>query len=169
MNGPRMLISNSSLGPDVSPLEVLVESIDSNVLHLKIGAPGRWEVPKDDLFINTAFGASQMPSGAFQQYLPCAAHMPDDHAVPGLMSIHRTRCSGHLMGNTQVVAGCQIGFWNFAGRKPGKPIYSVRYSTAPFGFAVDRVSANASAPPIFTTNSFPIIFKVSSSAFHMMS
>ena len=54
-------MSNASLGPDVSPLEVLVESIDSNTLHLKIGAPGRWEVPKDDLFINTGSGTSQTP------------------------------------------------------------------------------------------------------------
>ena len=49
-----------------------------------------------------------------------------------------------------------------AGRKLGKPTYAVKYSTAPFGFAVTRVSANASTPPLFTTNSFPLIFKASS-------
>ena len=57
MHGPGMLTSNTSLGPDISPLQVLVEYIDSNILHLKIGAPGRWEVPKDDIFINTGTGA----------------------------------------------------------------------------------------------------------------
>ena len=61
MHGPRTLMSNSSLGPDVSPLEVLVESVDSNVLRLKIGAPGRWEVPKEDLFINTGTGVCRIP------------------------------------------------------------------------------------------------------------
>ena len=54
-------MGNASLGPDISPLEVLVESIDSNILHLKIGAQGRWEVPKDAIFINTGTGVSQMP------------------------------------------------------------------------------------------------------------
>ena len=56
MQGPEMLLRNTSLGPDISPLNVLVEYLDSNILHFKIGAPGRWEVPKDDIFINTGAG-----------------------------------------------------------------------------------------------------------------
>ena len=55
MHGPEMLLRNTSLGPDISPLNVIVEYTDSNILHIKIGAPGRWEVP-DDLFINTGKG-----------------------------------------------------------------------------------------------------------------
>ena len=51
-----MLLRNTTLGPDISPLSVLVEAIDSNILHVKIGAAGRWEVPQDDLFLNTGMG-----------------------------------------------------------------------------------------------------------------
>ncbi|CAL5222310.1 g4654 [Coccomyxa viridis] len=40
----------------MSPLNVLVEPIDSNILHLKISAPGRWEVPQREIFINTGVG-----------------------------------------------------------------------------------------------------------------
>lgn len=49
---------NETLGPDMSPLNVLVEPIDSNILHLKISAPGRWEVPQREIFINTGVGES---------------------------------------------------------------------------------------------------------------
>ena len=54
-------MSNTSLGEDISPLELLVESMDPNILHIKIGAPGRWEVPKDDIFINTNQGVFHKP------------------------------------------------------------------------------------------------------------
>ena len=54
-----MLLRNTTLGPDISPLNVLVEAIDRNILHVKIGAPGRWEVPQGDLFINTGMGEVQ--------------------------------------------------------------------------------------------------------------
>ena len=47
---------NSSLGPDMSPLTLLLEPVDANILHVKIGAPGRWEVPQKDIFINTGIG-----------------------------------------------------------------------------------------------------------------
>ena len=70
VRGPGMLTGNTSLGRDISPLEILVESIDSDILHLKIGAPGRWEVPKDDIFINTGTGI--IPCQSLQQYF--AAH-----------------------------------------------------------------------------------------------
>ena len=52
--------SNETLGADMSPLDVLVEPIDSNILHIKIGAPGRWEVPQKEIFINTGAGESQL-------------------------------------------------------------------------------------------------------------
>lgn len=32
-------------GPDVSPLNVGIQYITSNIVRVKIGAPGRWEVP----------------------------------------------------------------------------------------------------------------------------
>lgn len=34
------------LGADVSPLMLNVENIDSTTLRVKLGAPGRWEVPR---------------------------------------------------------------------------------------------------------------------------
>ena len=34
------------LGADVSPLTLNVENIDSSTLRVKLGAPGRWEVPR---------------------------------------------------------------------------------------------------------------------------
>ena len=34
------------LGADVSPLTLNVENIDSTTLRVKLGAPGRWEVPR---------------------------------------------------------------------------------------------------------------------------
>lgn len=34
------------LGPDIQQLSVQVERVTPDILHCKIGAPGRWEVPK---------------------------------------------------------------------------------------------------------------------------
>lgn len=34
------------LGPDVQQLTVQVERVTPDILHVKIGAPGRWEVPR---------------------------------------------------------------------------------------------------------------------------
>ena len=59
MHGPGTLLRNTTLGPDISPLSVLVEAIDANVLHIKIGSADRWEVPQGDLFINTGMGEVQ--------------------------------------------------------------------------------------------------------------
>lgn len=47
---------NATLGPDVSSLDVRVEPVDSNILHIKISAPNRWEVPQREIFINTGIG-----------------------------------------------------------------------------------------------------------------
>jgi hypothetical protein len=44
------------LGADVSPLTLSIQNLDQNILRVKIGAPGRWEVPQDWLFSNTAQG-----------------------------------------------------------------------------------------------------------------
>lgn len=34
------------LGPDVSPLSLMVENVRADILRVKIGAQGRWEVPR---------------------------------------------------------------------------------------------------------------------------
>jgi hypothetical protein len=34
------------LGPDITTLSILVENVTPDILHAKIGAPGRWEIPK---------------------------------------------------------------------------------------------------------------------------
>ena len=44
------------LGSDISPLEVQMDNMDRAILRVKIGAPGRWEVPQAKLFNNTIRG-----------------------------------------------------------------------------------------------------------------
>lgn len=44
------------LGVDISPLDVQMDNVDRGILQVKIGAPGRWELPQDKLFINTVRG-----------------------------------------------------------------------------------------------------------------
>ena len=46
------------LGPDVAQLSVLVENISPYILHAKIGAPGRWEVPRSLFNAPNVTGAS---------------------------------------------------------------------------------------------------------------
>jgi CRISPR/Cas system endoribonuclease Cas6 (RAMP superfamily) len=47
------------LGSDISPLALSVENVDQNILRVKIGANGRFEVPPS-LFRNTGEG-EQLP------------------------------------------------------------------------------------------------------------
>ncbi|CAL8465181.1 g4716 [Coccomyxa elongata] len=46
------------LGVDISPLGFQAESVDQGILRVKIGAPGRWEVPQNKLFTNTVRGST---------------------------------------------------------------------------------------------------------------
>ena len=46
-----------SLGSDISPITLSVENIDQNILRVKMGANGRFEVP-GSLFQNTGQGDS---------------------------------------------------------------------------------------------------------------
>lgn len=60
--GNLTLISNGTmpfLGVDVSPLGFEAETVDQGIMRVKIGAPGRWEVPQDKLFTNTVKGMTQ--------------------------------------------------------------------------------------------------------------
>ena len=36
----------AELGPDLHDLSLLVQEISPDILRIKIGAPGRWEVPR---------------------------------------------------------------------------------------------------------------------------
>ena len=38
--------AQAELGADISPLQLTVVNVDSTTLRVKIGAPGRWEVPR---------------------------------------------------------------------------------------------------------------------------
>lgn len=44
-----------SLGSDISPITLSVENVDQNILRVKMGANGRFEVP-ETLFQNTGQG-----------------------------------------------------------------------------------------------------------------
>ncbi len=37
--------TQQELGADISPLQVSVQYLTSSIMRVKIGAPGRWEVP----------------------------------------------------------------------------------------------------------------------------
>lgn len=45
------------LGKDISPLTISVQNLDTGIIRVKIGAPGRYEVPQERLFTNTVQGA----------------------------------------------------------------------------------------------------------------
>ena len=46
------------LGQDISPLTLSVQNIDQSICGSQIGAPNRWEVPRDRLFTYTAQGVT---------------------------------------------------------------------------------------------------------------
>jgi hypothetical protein len=46
------------LGPDVSPLALTVERTRADILRVKIGAQGRWEVPRSTFPANVSAGAA---------------------------------------------------------------------------------------------------------------
>ena len=57
--GMLVLQGNGTLpqaGKDISPLTVSIHKLDHSILRVKIGAPGRWEVPTAQLFTSTAQG-----------------------------------------------------------------------------------------------------------------
>ncbi len=46
------------LGDDVQELSISVERVSPDILHCKIGAPGRWEVPKKVFKVSNITGTS---------------------------------------------------------------------------------------------------------------
>ena len=83
-------------GTDVSPLNVNIQYITSNIVRVKIGAAGRWEVPAS-LFNVTAPTGKLVSSEAAQQSCPLVALLqlsvefaPCNH--PGLCCQHHSVC-----------------------------------------------------------------------------
>ena len=50
------------LGPDVSPLTLTQESVRPDIMRVKIGAPGRWEVPRATFPANISTAGEQWAS-----------------------------------------------------------------------------------------------------------
>ena len=46
------------LGDDIQELSIQVTRVSADILHCKIGAPGRWEVPKKVFKVSNITGAS---------------------------------------------------------------------------------------------------------------
>ena len=46
------------LGEDLQELSIQVERVSPDILHCKIGAPGRWEVPKKVFKVSNITGVS---------------------------------------------------------------------------------------------------------------
>ena len=74
------------LGPDVSELNVLVENITPDILHAKIGAKGRWEVPK------SIFNAPPVQGAApcYCIYLQCCNDLTNTPLMFELLRIRHT-------------------------------------------------------------------------------
>ena len=76
--GTLVLQGNSTLpqaGRDISPLTLSVENLDRSILRIKLGAPGRWEVPAAQLFTSTAQGECQNRQHASLESLYFEANM----------------------------------------------------------------------------------------------
>ena len=71
------------LGTDITPLALTVENVDQNILRVKIGANGRFEVPHD-LFQNT--GQGELPPYQSPVFLKVAP------ARPRGCSLHQCDC-----------------------------------------------------------------------------
>ncbi len=94
------------LGPDVKQLTVLVENISPYILHTKIGAPGRWEVPRKLFLAPNVTGALPLLPFLMQ---PLFLYAP----VPGLLCWHAgSRLTQQLL--TCKLAGsaaCAAALW----------------------------------------------------------
>lgn len=55
------------LGPDLQELSIQVERITPDILHCKIGAAGRWEVPKSVFNAPNVTGAAAAPCASTKQ------------------------------------------------------------------------------------------------------
>jgi len=72
------------LGPDVSPLALTVEHTRADILRVKIGAQGRWEVPRSTFPANVSAGAGpcQTPPSPHQCTCPdCRSHASPPEAL----------------------------------------------------------------------------------------
>lgn len=146
--GTLVLQGNGTLpqaGRDLSPLTVSVQNLDRSILRVKIGAPGRWEVPAAQLFTSTAQGELLQ---AERGYSWGTVMLPEGLQLGLKGPLDNWLCTGHM-------DMC-------AGQQQGRPSYSLQYSSSPFGFDVSR--AGGGAAPLFNTAGNRIIFKVTPQA-----
>ncbi|EIE19743.1 hypothetical protein COCSUDRAFT_31111 [Coccomyxa subellipsoidea C-169] len=77
------------LGPDIKTLTILVENVTPDILHAKIGAPGRWEIPKS-IFLTPNVTASNGPANYQFNY----------SASPFTFAVARADSNGEALFNT---------------------------------------------------------------------
>ena len=71
------------LGADISPLQLTVVNVDSATLRVKIGAPGRWEVPRSLLrdTVNRVALHTIALTGPCPTHAPACMHVSGDHDI----------------------------------------------------------------------------------------
>ena len=138
-----------SLGSDISPITLSVENVDQNILRVKMGANGRFEVP-GSLFQNTGQGDS----------FPLHVAQAKEHSLLQQESATNRLQEGHKMA---MHIASQHDHTCCAGRVQGNPKYGLQYSASPFGYAVTRVGSSTAA--LFNTAGNRIVFKVCCCAF----
>ena len=127
------------LGPDVANLTLTVENISPFILRTKIGAPGRWEVPRSLFNAPNLTGAAALDFTLYMYF-----NLKLQHAT-----LLYFLCK-------EVPADA----WTAPAASGGPASYMFNYSASPFSFAVSRGGSNAD--PVFNTAGTRLIFKVRS-------
>lgn len=146
------------LGADISPLSFLADSVDEGILRVKIGAPGRWELPQDKLFTNTVRGmttetAMSLHACSILKHAPGVAYIVSNIACICTASPSLLPHCSQLGALTCLVSVCCLG------RTDGSPLLQLKYSASPFGFAVVRTDGQNDFP-LFNTARTRLVFKV---------
>ena len=139
--GDLRLRGNGSLpelGPDVAKLTLTVENISPFILRTKIGAPGRWEVPR------SLFNAPNLTGAAAMDSVPAYVHHYLKLQYAALL------CS--------LCSELPADPWTASAASGGPASYTFNYSASPFSFAVSRGGSNAD--PVFNTAGTRLVFKV---------
>lgn len=139
--GELRLRGNGSLpelGPDVANLTLTVENISPFILRTKIGAPGRWEVPR------SLFNAPNLTGAAALDTAHVYTHLSLKLQYAALL------CS--------LCKEVPANAWTAPAASGGPASYTFNYSASPFSFAVSRGGSNAD--PVFNTAGTRLVFKV---------
>ena len=128
------------LGPDVANLTLTVENISPFILRTKIGAPGRWEVPRSLFNAPNLTGAAALDTA----HLTCFSFLKVKLQHAALLC-----CLCKEVPADTRTAPAASG---------GPASYTFNYSASPFSFAVSRGGSNAD--PVFNTAGTRLVFKV---------